>query len=159
MAGWVCEAYSTDTAGGYTFTPTLGELPHPPAEGVPPPTLAVTLQKAPQGGQTGEPAPQGPTLLTGFAPLPEEVAAQGFDAGETDAQRITLPDTLQATGEGEATLVVTGVTWNCTAPATVFDGKVPGLYIFAPTLPWGHTPAEGATAPRITVVVREYGPL
>lgn len=105
------------------------------------------------------------SIITEFAPLVEDVAAQTVEIG-TAEDALNLPDELIVTVQTEstatdsdpqkettqATVAVSGWTANPN-----YDGGTAENYIFTPVLdlPESMTLAEGVTAPTITIVVGE----
>ena len=179
-------AHAHDEACGYAEAAPCGHAHDENCGGLPGEPENRTADAEPQDGPEGEPgssagtvvaefeAPPAektvkvgkaedgdPAVITAFAPFDEDVALQGFDAGEIASQEeIGLPGTLEATGEDDAGLTIEGVTWECTAvpgdaeAPVAFDPDVPNIYEFTAVLPQGFAPADDVGLPVITVVIR-----
>jgi len=97
--------------------------------------------------------PASTVVVTAFDELEEEIQWQGYDFG-TALDALTLPDTLNGADTDGNPIEIGGVTWE-SEPA--FDPEASAWYAFAPVLPEGYIPAEGVTAPAISVFIRPEG--
>ena len=108
------------------------------------------------GPADGGLVPSAPTVaITGFADLPDDVAAQSHEVGELGGlDDLNLPATLEAAAEGGDALSVPVSGW---ASDPAFDPDAAGAYTFAPALdlPEDAALAQDATPPTVTVTLTE----